>query len=141
MTDIKVVKTVFLRAPRERVWDYLTQPELLARWFYLTEAPMKEGQPYSMLRENPQTDDPRMLWGNVVVADRPKKLAYTFVHHGIPEGYKGIVEFELSEFAGGTQLILTHAHIDVPDDALWSEVSGTDVGWDEHLFRLRHVFN
>ena len=139
MTEVKTVKTVFLRAPRERVWAFLTQPELLERWFHIAESPMQEGKPYALLASNPKTDDPRMVWGDVLVAEEPTKLAYTFTHHGSPDGYKGHVEFVLSDFAGGTQLTLTHTHKNLPESALWGEVGGTDVGWDEHLTKLREV--
>ena len=34
MTDTNIRKTIFLEADRAAVWEYLTQPEHLAKWFH-----------------------------------------------------------------------------------------------------------
>ncbi|MEZ5893669.1 MAG: SRPBCC domain-containing protein [Parvularculaceae bacterium] len=43
MTGMKIVKTVFLKAPPEHVWKFLTQPEKLALWFHLGERELTPG--------------------------------------------------------------------------------------------------
>lgn len=140
MPEIKMVKTIFVRASRERVWSFLTEPDLLARWFHEGQAKLVAGQPYALIRENPVTDDPRLLWGDVLEAIFPERLVYTFTYEGQVRGIESIVEWTLTEQAGGTQLTLTHTNANALPEELWKEAKGSDQGWDEHLARLRGVF-
>lgn len=140
MTEITLVKTIILRAPPERVWDFLTEPNLIARWFHEGESTLTAGQPYSLVRENPVSDDPRMVWGDVLEAVRPERLVYSFTYHSQPEALDGTVTWELEPLPGGTKLTLTHTSTGGTPEELWDEAKGTDSGWDEHLTRLRAVF-
>ncbi len=140
MTDIKLVKTILLRASRERVWEFLTEPDLLARWFHEAKQTLRPGRSFELLRENPVTDDPRMLWGEVLEADHPERLVHTFTYHGQVEGMRSVVEWTLEELAGGTKLTMVHTCSNASPSDLWAESKDTDRGWDEHLSRLRNVF-
>jgi len=141
MTDITLVKTIILRAPPERVWEFLTEPELLARWFHEGNTALRAGEPFELLRENPVTDDPRMLWGEVLEAEKPKRLLHTFRYHGQAEGLESQVEWTLESLFGGTKLTLTHKNSATSAEDVWVEAKDTDSGWDEYLFRLRSVFS
>jgi len=141
MTELKIVKTILIRAPRERVWAFLTEKDLLARWFHEGAMDLSAGQPFELVRENPVTDDPRMLWGDVLEADKPTRLVHTFRYHGQTDELKSTVEWTLEELSGGTKLTLVHTCSNASEAELWDEARGTDSGWDEHLTRLRCVFN
>jgi len=140
MVEIILVKTIIIRADRERVWEYLTQPDLLARWFHEGTGALQQGQPFELLRENPVTDDPRMLWGEVIIAKAPEKLVHSFCYHGQAEGLDSRVVWELEQLSGGTKVTLTHTNKSASEEDLWNEVKDTDSGWDEYLSRLRSVF-
>jgi len=140
MTEVKIVKTILIRASRERVWAFLTEADLLARWFHEGNSNLREGQPFELVRENPVTDDPRMLWGDVLEARRPEKLVHTFRYHSQVKGMESTVEWTLEALAGGTKLTLVHTCSKATADELWDEAKDTDSGWDEHLARLRNVF-
>jgi len=140
VTEVRLVKTIIIRASRERVWAYLTEPDLLARWFHEGVDILRAGAPYALNRENPVTDDTRMLWGEVREAVRPERLVYTFTYHGQAEGMESLVEWTLEELSGGTKLTLVHTNSNASSEDLWNEAKDTDRGWDEHLTRLRNVF-
>ncbi len=140
MTEAKLVKTIYLDAPRARVWTYLTEPEKLARWFHEGRETMKAGSDYALLRENPDAEDKRLLWGDVLETDEPNRLVYTFSYHGGPKA-ASVVEWTLTDLADGTVLTMTHTFDAVEADRVISEMKGTDRGWDEHLTRLRNLIN
>ena len=48
MTDTNLRKTIYLKAPRALVWDYLTQPEHLAKWFHAPKSPLAQGEKLEM---------------------------------------------------------------------------------------------
>ena len=141
MSDITLIKTIILRAPPERVWEFLTEPDLLARWFYESNSTLKEGASFELIRENPVTDDPRMLWGDVLKTENPKRLVHTFRYHGQAEELDSQVEWTLEAVFGGTKLTLVHRNSAASAEAVWIEAKDTDIGWDEHLFRLRSIFS
>ena len=48
MTDTTITKSVILTAPRETVWQYLTDRKKLGDWFFEAEADLKTGQDYAL---------------------------------------------------------------------------------------------
>ena len=49
MTDNTLRKTIILAAPRETVWDYLTQPNQLAKWFHAPKTPCPKAKSWKCL--------------------------------------------------------------------------------------------
>jgi uncharacterized protein YndB with AHSA1/START domain len=47
-----MVKTIYLKAPRERVWAYLTDADKLARWFHEADTALEVGQDYALMSDN-----------------------------------------------------------------------------------------
>ena len=43
MTALKLVKTVFLKAPPEHVWKFLTEADKLALWFHKGRSDLAAG--------------------------------------------------------------------------------------------------
>ena len=85
MTATTLRKSIVLAAPRETVWDYLTQPEKLAIWFHPPKVPLSEGQPLEMFGAD---SGDLLIWGKVITARAPEYLEYTFTVN--PMGDAGI---------------------------------------------------
>lgn len=140
MTDAKMVKTIYIKAPRELVWSYLTEPDKLGRWFHESTAVLKAGEDYKLLRENPADAREPMCWGKVLIADEPTRLVYTFTHPFM-QGVETQVEWNLEERSGGTQLTMTHTGLDANSETALTMLMEHDKGWDRHFMRLREVAN
>lgn len=139
MSDAKMIKTIYLKAPRELVWAYLTEPDKLARWFHESDIVLaSKGDKYRLLKDNPSDGGDAICWGTVREADKPNRLVYSFTHDHL-QGVETNVEWVLVESFGGTQLTMTHTGLDVSDEMAFGMLSAHDKGWDEHFARLRTV--
>ncbi|MFS2318346.1 SRPBCC family protein [Maricaulis sp. D1M11] len=130
----QIEKTIFLEASPERVWDFLTQADLLALWFQPAQSDLEAGQSYGLL--NSDRDPEAQCWGEVLEADRPHRLVYSFTHTWL-EGRMTRVEWTLTEFAQGTHLRLVHDGFAKAAADPFKSLCDHDVGWDGHLSRLR----
>ncbi|GGX55863.1 hypothetical protein GCM10007385_25630 [Tateyamaria omphalii] len=133
MTETTLQKTIFLKAPRQMVWDYLTQPEQLAKWFHAPQTPLTEGAKLEMYGT---TSGDLLIWGKVIKADAPTYLEYTFTVRPMGDAVS-TVKWTLSDVPGGTQLALTHEGLP-QDEAAFDLILSLDNGWDEHLMRMRN---
>ncbi|MSU88087.1 SRPBCC domain-containing protein [Rhodobacteraceae bacterium 2CG4] len=128
-----LVKTIFIEASPQVVWDYLTRAEHLAKWFQETAEDLAPGASYTMVR-----DGERVLWGEVLDWQPPERLVTTFTV-GPMEGRSSTVEWVLEPVVHGTRLTLTHRGV-VPADAQQLPLlAHLDIGWDKHLARLREA--
>jgi uncharacterized protein YndB with AHSA1/START domain len=135
MTATTITKTVFLAAPRELVWDFLTKKDKLARWFHPAEEDLKEGEAYTLLDH--RSDMSRICWGTVLEMRPHDSLVYTFTVKPL-QGATTTVRWSLKDAAGGTQLTLEHEGIEkAAGEAAFMMLSALDAGWDEHFGRLR----
>ncbi|MEL6884880.1 MAG: SRPBCC domain-containing protein [Pseudomonadota bacterium] len=132
MTDTTLRKTIFLDAPRQMVWDYLTKPEHLAKWFHRPKAPLAAGQKMEMFGTS--TGD-RLMWGEVREARAPDYLEYTFTIAPMGDAVS-TVKWTLDDVPGGTRLRLEHSGLPV-GAAAFGLTLALDEGWDKHLQRLR----
>ncbi len=135
MTKAVMVKTIYLKAAREKVWLHLTDKELLARWFHEIDRDMESQVSFTYLSFHHDRDDRKLMWGEVLEFDPPQKLVHTFTHEWL-KGVITTVTWELTEVDGGTQLRMTHEGIDT-----FAELTGHDKGWDEHFLRLRMMLS
>jgi uncharacterized protein YndB with AHSA1/START domain len=112
----------------EDLWDALTNPERIPRWFLPISGDLRLGGRYQ-LQGNAS--------GEVVQCDPPRRLGLTWGMHG----QVSWVTLDLSEApVGGTLLRLEHmAH--VPQD-MWDEYGpgAVGVGWDQALLGLDRHF-
>lgn len=132
MTGTILQKSIYLKAPPENVWAYLTDPEKLALWFHKPETALAEGA-YSMY--GTESGD-KLMWGEVLVAEPFSKLEYTFTIKPMGEAVS-TVKWRLEEVPGGTLLSLIHEGLPKGAEAFGLTLA-LDKGWDEHLGRMRN---
>jgi len=81
--------------------------------------------------------DSKVCWGDVVTADKPSKLVYSFTITPLG-GATTTVNWHLEAAAGGTRLTLVHEGIgEAAGEAALGLLSALDKGWDEHFSKLR----
>ena len=135
MIATTISKTVFLDAPKDVVWEFLTKKDKLARWFHPAEEDLKEGEAYSLLDQH--GDMTRVCWGTVQEMRPHDSLVYTFTVKPL-NGAMTTVRWTLEDAAGGTRLTLHHEGIEqAAGEAAFGMLSALDAGWDAHFARLR----
>ena len=136
MSTTTINKSIFLNAPRETVWAYLTEKDKLGEWFFHGADDLVEGKPYALLGD-PADADSKMCWGDVLSAKKPSFLSYTFTIKPLG-GAMTTVNWTLEEAAGGTRVTLSHEGIgEAAGDAAMGLLSALDEGWDKHFAKLR----
>jgi uncharacterized protein YndB with AHSA1/START domain len=104
-------------APRERVFDAWTSPEVLRRWWAaggdwacpLAEVDLREGGRYRLAMQNPE-GEVRTVAGEYVEVNRPGRLAYTWAWE-LEDGSTGaetLVGVDFRTDGDGTEVVLTH---------------------------------
>ncbi len=140
MTEMKLVKTIFLKAPRAHVWRFLTEKDRLALWFHAAAADLAPGGALTLLTNSYGKEGERLCWGAVKEMNPPRRLVHTFTHQWIA-GVETLCVWELEEFDGGTMLTLTHTGWEKLGEKAFAHAADHDAGWDEHFVRLRRVTN
>ena len=136
MTATTIQKSIFLKADRDTVWAYLTEPEKLAIWFHAPKAPLTEGATFAMYGA---TSGDKVIWGEVIAARPPDYLEYTFTVGPMGDAVSH-VKWTLQEVSGGTQLQLLHEGLPQNAEA-FDLMLALDKGWDEHMGRMRSHLN
>lgn len=132
MTDTIIQKNIFLKADKETVWGYLTDPEKLAIWFHKPKEPLTKDADYAMY--GVESGD-KLMWGTVTACDPHDLLEYTFTIKPMGEAVS-TVKWQLEDVPGGTRLSLEH--IGLPQGAeAFGLTLALDKGWDDHLARMR----
>jgi uncharacterized protein YndB with AHSA1/START domain len=124
-------KTIYIKAPKEKVWAYLTDPDKLSIWFHKPKTTITTGS-YEMF--GAESGD-RLMWGDVLISDPFETLRYTFTIAPMGDT-NSTVTWTLTEVAGGTRLALLHEGLPEGEDAFGLTLA-LDNGWDDHLARLR----
>jgi len=137
MTNPVLIKTIYINASPEVVWQYLVDKKKLGQWFHPAKSDadqLQAGNNYSLVGK----DGGDICWGKVITAKEPTHLSYTFTHDHL-KGVETLVEWELTAVDGGTQLKLTHTGFEKLSEGMFSMLVSHDKGWDEHLTRLREL--
>jgi len=136
MSETTISKSIFLAAPRETVWAYLTDKDKLGEWFHPADANLEEGKPYALL-EDASDSSSKICWGEVLSARKPAFLSYTFTIKPLG-GAMTTVDWTLEEAAGGTRVTLEHKGVgEAAGEAALGLLMALDKGWDEHFAKLR----
>jgi len=116
-------------APIDDVWDALTNPERIGRWFLPISGDYRLGGRYQFEGN---------AGGEIVECDRPRRLKVTWVYgEPVSELSASEVEVRLSPIDGGaTRFELEHTAV-VPDE-MWQEYGpgAVGVGWEGGLLGL-----
>jgi uncharacterized protein YndB with AHSA1/START domain len=115
-------------APIEDVWDALTNPERIGRWFLPISGDYRLGGRYQFEGN---------AGGRIVECDQPNRLKVTWEYGEATEAVTSEVVLRLSTVDGGaTRFELEHTAV-VPDEA-WAEYGpgAVGVGWDGGLLGL-----
>jgi uncharacterized protein YndB with AHSA1/START domain len=132
MTETIIKKSIYIKASREQVWAYLTQPELLGKWFHVPKSALTAGASYEMFGR--ESGD-KLMWGEVQEAQPYDRLAYTF-SIGPMQGANSTVVWTLEEVSGGTRLSLEHSGLPQGAEPFGLTLA-LDKGWDAHIADLR----
>lgn len=136
MSNTTITKSIFLQASRETVWEYLTDKDKLGEWFHPAESDLVEGKPYALLGDASDSSS-KMCWGEVLRAEKPSDLSYTFTIKPL-DGALTTVTWTLEEAAGGTRVTLTHEGIgEAAGEAALGLLMALEEGWDKHFVKLR----
>ena len=130
-----------LPGPIERVWDYLTDPDLRAQWFAGGAMAPRVGGAIALQFHNSaltENDDPppakyaeyddARMGGTVLAYDPPHALAFTFGDGEAPSH----VRFDLDRQGDQVRLVVTHTRLATREGML-----SVAAGWHAHLNILR----
>ncbi|MEM9530874.1 MAG: SRPBCC domain-containing protein [Pseudomonadota bacterium] len=137
MSEFTIVKTIFIKAPAEHVWKFLTQKDKLALWFHEGEQSIESTGLYAVVTNSLGKEGDRLCWGEVTEYTPTTRLVHTFTHNSL-KGTETTCVWELTNVDGGTILRLTHSGFEQAEDG-FNQAANHDVGWDEHFVRLRKV--
>jgi uncharacterized protein YndB with AHSA1/START domain len=131
MTVVK--KEITVNAPREAVWQYFEDPDLLAGWLMrnsFTGKLQKEFQFYAQ----PSDDWDGTVFCTLVEFRRPTKIAFTWDANNI--GGETLVTIELIAQGDSTRIRLVHANFENASGDIAPIVKRHAAGWEDHLFVL-----
>lgn len=137
MPELSMTKTVFIAAPKEAVWAYLTEKDKLAEWFYPGASDLGGTGEYNLYRKETIGEGDPLCWGEITEWSPPSRLVYSFTIEPLG-GHMTTVEWTLDSTAGGTRLTMLHR--DLPENAeAFGLLSSLESGWDRHFGSLREA--
>jgi uncharacterized protein YndB with AHSA1/START domain len=77
MSKPEFVYVTYIETTPERLWEALTSSEFIRRYWFNTEvrSDWKVGSPWALVMDGKTTDV-----GEILEAERPRRLSYTFKH-------------------------------------------------------------
>ncbi len=127
-----LTKSILLKATKEQVWGYLTDPEKLAIWFHRPTKSLAEGQEYEMYGTE---SGKKLMWGKTTQAQPYDRLEMTFSIAPM-NGASSHVAWTLEDVPGGTRLSLVHSGLPYSEETFGLALS-LDKGWEDHMARMR----
>jgi uncharacterized protein YndB with AHSA1/START domain len=125
-------RTVILRrtyaAPIGDVWDALTNPDRIGRWFLPVSGDYRLGGTYQFEGN---------AGGRIVACDAPHRLRATWIFGPAGDAPPSEVEIRLTE-AGDDSTLLELEHVAVVPDEMWDQYGpgAVGVGWEGGLLGL-----
>lgn len=132
MTETIIRKSIYLRAAKAQVWDYLTEPDKLAIWFHKPARPLVTGDDLEMFGTESGN---KLIWGKVIDARPHDYLEYTFTVAPMGDA-SSTVKWTLEDVPGGTRLSLEHSGLPATEESFGLALA-LDKGWDDHISRMR----
>ena len=133
MRKPEFVYVSYIETTAERLWEALTSSEFSKRYWFNTElkSDWKVGSPFALVMDGTTTDV-----GEILAADRPRRLSYTF-HHVLSEAARKErptkVTFNLEPHGKLVKLTLTHEDFEEGSKLL----DGISRGWPAILSSLK----
>jgi uncharacterized protein YndB with AHSA1/START domain len=129
------VYVTYIKTTPEKLWEALTSSEFSRRYWFGTElrSSFKVGSPFALVMGGKVTDS-----GEILEADRPRRLSYTFKHELDDEMRKEgttKVVFTLEPHGELVKLTLTHEGF-AKDSRL---LDGISKGWPAILASLKSL--
>ena len=129
------VYVIYIKTTPEKLWEALTSSAFSRRYWFDTElrSDFKVGSPFALVMGGKVTDS-----GEILEADRPRRLSYTFKHELDDEMRKEgatKVVFTLEPHGDLVKLTLTHEGFD-PGSKL---LDGVSKGWPAILSGLKSL--
>jgi uncharacterized protein YndB with AHSA1/START domain len=135
MRKPEFVYVTYIETTPEKLWDALTSSEFTRRYWWDTSvaSDWKVGSPFSLVLNGNTTDV-----GEVLEADRPRRLSYTFRHilnEAARKERPSRVTFGLEQHGKLVKLTLTHE--DFADDSVI--LDGISKGWPAIMSSLKSM--
>lgn len=135
MRKPEFVYVTYIETTPGRLWDALTKSEFTRQYWFGTEvrSDWKVGSPFALVMSGKTTDS-----GEILEADRPRRLSYTFKHEldddMRKEGATRVV-FTLEPHGSLVKLTVTHQGFGVASKLL----DGISKGWPAILSALKSL--
>lgn len=129
----QIIKTIWIKAAPETVWQHLVERDKLAAWFQLPASDLSEGEDFRMTQAGQGPDGD--VWGRVLEMRPPERMVWAFDHNHL--NHETTVIFTLVAKDGGTEFTLTHTGFEGAPGDIDKHVSGHDDGWTPHLTALK----
>lgn len=133
----ETVYSVYVDAPPRRVWEALTQSDLVRRYFIgrTAESDWKEGSDWRLVMEDGRTD----VEGKVLISDPPSRLRLSWRVEGLPE-FRDLpecwVDYIIEPMGEATRLTMMESYAEPLADWL---LEGGRSGWPAILSGLKSV--
>jgi uncharacterized protein YndB with AHSA1/START domain len=114
-------------APRERVFDAWTNPDVLEKWWAaqpnwdtpIAEVDARPGGNYRLAMRDPDSGETHTLVGEYREVTRPERLVYTWTWESNVDEMKGsentLVEVDFREDGDATEVVVTHSGFATPE--------------------------
>ena len=138
----KIIKyDLFFPNPQAQVWEYITDPELIAQWLMPSEFKPVVGHEFTFKAPAmPDMDFDGIFYCKVLEVDPPTQLSYSW-KFGPGNGTlnSSVVQWTLSPKDGGTQLELLHRGFEGHNFiAMFESMSE---GWIKHINKIKTLLN
>jgi uncharacterized protein YndB with AHSA1/START domain len=115
-TETELRLTHRFEAPRERVFDAWTNPEVLRRWWAAgpdwdtpeAEVDLRQDGRYRLSMRNPDSGDVHTVVGEYTDVSPPRRLAYTWQWENEGQGSVTQVVVEFADAGDATEVLLVH---------------------------------
>jgi uncharacterized protein YndB with AHSA1/START domain len=133
-----VERSIWMAAPRERVWQAIVDPKQMQQWFSPTTewnlSAQEVGGRYYVVNEETKGE---MYVAVIEVLDPPSQL---ILRNEPGEGSPvARTSYALTEEKSGTRLTLTYTRYEEPTDAFWGEMEQHSFGFGMVLQNVRAV--
>jgi len=131
---------LFYPNPPSDVWDYLTVPELMAKWLMPSDFEPIVGHEFQFrTKPSADVDFDGIFYCKVLEVEPLKKLSYSW-KFGPGDGtlHNSVVNWTLTEKDNGTELLLVHNGFEHPEMPIFAAM---DKGWLGNINKILKLLN